>query len=166
MIRQTSGEHAMLLQCRRVYLRARHPFAFIFLIITLSSCGWFHETLEVDPTAINDARQIGTVVLHAKSEYTWENSTQIDEILVMDVGASDSKEAEIEAHSRLIQQGWTELNAEQVESRKGRHVIVSLDSLDGLEAYGATLQAEIEKAVQAASKEADTLVIVDLAPME
>ncbi len=84
----------------------------------------------------------------------------------MDVGASDSKEAEIEAHSRLIQQGWTELNAEQVESRKGRHVIVSLDSLDGLEAYGATLQAEIEKAVQAASKEADTLVIVDLAPME
>ncbi|MEU4227504.1 hypothetical protein AB0F17_24700 [Nonomuraea sp. NPDC026600] len=134
----------------------------------MCSCGtlWFHKTLEVDPAAINDARQIGAVVLHTKSEYTYKNSTQIDEILVMDVGASDFMEAEAEAHSRLIQQGWTDLGAHNVESRKWRYVIVSLDSLDGLDAYGATLQAEIEKAVQAASKEAGSLVIVDLAPME
>ncbi|MEU7746136.1 hypothetical protein [Nonomuraea sp. NPDC049158] len=157
----------MLFNHRRANSIARYLLAAILATTTLSACtALLHETSEIDPAAVNNARKIGTIVLHTKSEYTWENSTQIDEILVMDVGASDSKEAATEARARLIRQGWTELGADLVESRKWKHIIVSFDSLDGLDAYGAHLQAEIEDAVQAASMEADKLVIVDLAPME
>ncbi|GAA3529889.1 hypothetical protein GCM10022419_006050 [Nonomuraea rosea] len=157
----------MLFNRRRASSIARHLLAAILATTTISACTAFiHETLEVDSAAVDNARKIGAVVLHTKSEYTYKNSTQIDEILVMDVGASDSEEAAVEARARLLRQGWAELGAGLVESRKWRHIIVSFDSLDGLEAYGATLKAEIEGAVRAASMEADKLVIVDLAPME
>ncbi|WP_157594887.1 hypothetical protein [Streptosporangium amethystogenes] len=138
----------------------------LFALLMLSGCGvsWFHKTVEVDPAAVKAVRSVGRVVLQTPADFTWEGTTQIDEILVMDVGASNFEEARNMVYERLHQLGWSKLGRHNLESHKWKHIIVSFDSLNDLRSYGP-LQQKIESAVQVDSAKSTALVLVSLAPM-
>ncbi|MEV4378227.1 hypothetical protein [Streptosporangium sp. NPDC049644] len=143
-------------------------FALVVLsaLISLSGCGrlFFHETFKVDPAAVEEVRSVGRVVLQVQSDWTWEGSTQIDEILLMDVGSPTYEESRNIAYERLRQLGWAERANEVLESHKWGHIAISFDSLDGLDAYGP-LEQPLRDAALADQAVSSSLILVDLAPL-
>lgn len=135
-------------------------------ILSLSGCGHllFHETFEVDSAAVKEVRSVGRVVLQVQSDWTWRSSTQIDEILLMDVGASTYEESYGIAYERLRQLGWSARGNDGLESHKWGHIAISFDALDGLDAYGP-LEQPLQDAARDDSARSSSLIIVDLAPL-
>ncbi|MEV0996627.1 hypothetical protein [Nonomuraea sp. NPDC050202] len=143
-------------------------FALVALsaLVSLAGCGrlLFHETFKVDPAAVEEVRSVGRVVLQVQSDWTWEGSTQIDEILLMDVGSSTYEESCDIAYERLRQLGWSERGNDGLESHKWGHIAISFDSLDNLDAYGP-LEQPLWDAALADSATSSSLILVDLAPL-
>lgn len=144
----------------------RSALAALFALIMLSGCGnlWFHETFKVDGAAVKEVRSLGRVILQVQSDWTWKSTTQIDEILLMDVGASTFEASQDIAYKRLRQLGWSKHGNHSLESCKWGHVVVSFDSLDNLEAYGS-LEQPIWSAVRAGPAKPTALMLIVLAPL-
>lgn len=76
------------------------------ICLMVSGCGLFHVTLQADPAVIDNVRGIGKVLGETTTEGTWEGTTEIENILVVDVGSTSSKEALNKAFHLLGERGW------------------------------------------------------------
>ncbi|MEU8252044.1 hypothetical protein [Nonomuraea sp. NPDC048916] len=150
------------------YMATIIKFAVVALsaLLSLTGCGVLqpYEPLKVNPAAVEEVRSVGRVILQVQSDYTWEGSTQLDEVLLMDVGSSSYKESRKIVYKRLRQLGWSERGDDSLESRKWGHIAISFDSLDGLDSRGSLAQP-LRDAALADSAMFSSLILIDLAPL-
>jgi hypothetical protein len=153
-------------------IRPRHTgmsnkLVFITLCATLavSGCGLLHKTLEVDSAAVAEVRTIGKVVAQTKIEDTWKSTTQLDEFLLMDLGAVDYDAAHDKARDQLERLGWQSTHTidwTRMISTKWKHTVLKIDSFKRYESYGRPLEPQTEKALMAEPNRTNTYVILTL----
>ncbi|WP_157248724.1 hypothetical protein [Nonomuraea typhae] len=89
-------------------------------VVSTAGCGLFQVTFRAEAGAVREVSGIGRVVEKTFVDPIYRNTIQIDDILVMDVGASSHEEGMAVARDRLAKAGWVP----GVEREQG----ISLDS--------------------------------------
>ncbi|MBB2911730.1 hypothetical protein FHS43_003003 [Streptosporangium becharense] len=118
---------------------------------------------QADPAAVNDVRKIGEVLGEATSEGTWERVTEVENILVIDVGGDNSKEALGKAKHLLGKRGWREISQRSpkwliMESTVWKDVHLSINEFDPIKVE--TYPEEIGRAIERGKVESESLIFV------
>lgn len=76
-------------------------------LILASGCGsLFVTTIRVEEDAVDEVRSIGRIVAETTQDPIYRDTVQIDNILILDVGAPSFKRGVSIAESRLEKHGW------------------------------------------------------------
>lgn len=145
--------------------------ASLLVLLTISGCGtqWFPETLEADPDAISEVRNVGREMAHITTGLIYENTTQNIDILIFDVGASSFQDALYIARDRLLQRGWViEGRASNslimMESKKWEQTSVSIEPMKSLESYGITQEPQVAKILKDDPAKSAAYVVLAVTP--
>jgi hypothetical protein len=68
----------------------------------------FHTQLEVDPAAVREVSGVGAVIAQTTRELEYENTTQVNQVMIIDVGEEIFADALSLVQDRLQERGWTE----------------------------------------------------------
>ncbi|TYB62183.1 hypothetical protein FXF51_26030 [Nonomuraea sp. PA05] len=101
----------------------------------------------MDPAAVEEVRDIGTVFTRTMADPIYDNTIQVEDILIMDVGGSGVDEALDIARGRLAQRGWTVVGTSErllvMESAKWKGTTLQAAGVERFDSYGADREAEI-----------------------
>ncbi|MGW2215988.1 hypothetical protein ACWCSD_13455 [Nonomuraea sp. NPDC001684] len=88
--------------------RTRNALPALCLSAALTACGtqWFPHRLQADPAALAQVREIGRTVRQEQAELAHDGTIQVEDIVVLDLGAATFEEALRLAHDRLRRRGW------------------------------------------------------------
>ncbi|ACZ86076.1 hypothetical protein [Streptosporangium roseum] len=141
-------------------------------LLILCGCGaqiFPEKILEADPAAVSEVRGIGRVVTETTMELSYPGklfvrpAIQVENYVLMDVGASDFEKARATAHDRLQQRGWvTTGSGFHMESAKWEQTSLSIESFKDYESYGSPLEPQIEKKLKDDPARTDTYVMLQL----
>jgi hypothetical protein len=156
-------------------LIAKRLLAIGFILAAVSGCGtlWFFKSttvIKIDPAAVTDVRAIGRLVAQTTTDPYDQDTVQVVEILVLDVGASDFSEALTVARARLQQKGWNVSASGDIivtmESSRWKGTTTRLGRLEDLESFGAELPPEAKKALQTDTAKSSSYVLASLSTVE
>lgn len=88
--------------------RTRNALPALCLAAALTACGtqWFPHRLQADPAALAQVREIGRTVRQEQAELAYGGTIQVEDVVVLDLGAATFEEALRLAHDRLRLRGW------------------------------------------------------------
>ncbi|MEV4808083.1 hypothetical protein AB0K18_49555 [Nonomuraea sp. NPDC049421] len=142
----------------------------VCLALVTAGCAAFFlpEELKVDPAAVEEVHDIGTVFTRTMADPIYGNTIQLEDILIMDVGGSGVDEALDIARERLAQRGWKVVGASErllvMESAKWEGTTLQAAGVDRFESYGAERETEILKELETDPAKADKYLVVSLSP--
>ncbi|MEV6159370.1 hypothetical protein AB0L53_54460 [Nonomuraea sp. NPDC052129] len=153
----------------------RRLLVILLMLVAVSGCeaSWFSKNttvIKVDPAVIKEVRSLGRIVARTTADPIYERTVQVVEILVLDVGPSNFAEALSVARRRLEQHGWsvgsnTDVTVIMTSSR-WNGTTARLGRLEDIDALGAKLGPEVEKALQADSEKSSAYVVASLSAVE
>jgi hypothetical protein len=160
---------------RRASRALRIAAVLLSACLLVSGCGtrWFPDTLDADPGAISEVRDIGRKMAQTTKGYIYENTAQNMDTFILDVEASSFHEALNIAHRRLRQRGWVlpgrvdeVLNDDAIsmESEKWGRTSVRIESLKSFEKYDIPWDPQTAKALHANPVESATYVALTVIP--
>lgn len=87
----------------------RTAIATFCVLLLLSGCRseLFPREERVDPGVVRDVRSTVRVLAETKAEVTWDGLTLVREVLIIDVGSPDSRQALSKASGLLQERGWS-----------------------------------------------------------
>ncbi|MEV6040644.1 hypothetical protein AB0L65_56720 [Nonomuraea sp. NPDC052116] len=136
--------------------------------LTFTGCSRWEPVYEVAPDAVDDVRSIGEVVAHATNEWDLDRASQVNHVLLMDVGAASYEDARKTVLDRLRQRGWRGsgpgLASEVLESPHWEHVLLSVDPLEKLQDDGSDRLPAIVEALESRSEMLNRLAVVYMTP--
>ncbi|MDX3100002.1 hypothetical protein [Nonomuraea angiospora] len=137
--------------------------------ILTSGCGlWFQKTIRVEAGAVDEVQSIGRVIAQTQDDPRFENTIQVDDILILDVGAQSSEEGMRVAQSRLEQRGWIPAGEgptfKAMTSTRWKHTSLSLRSFMSDDSYGIEVRDLVDKEVSGDQTDRSKYVIVVIAP--
>ncbi|MFF3444602.1 hypothetical protein [Streptosporangium sp. NPDC002721] len=134
--------------------------------LVISGCGLLHTTLKVDPATVAEVRAIGKVIAHTTTSGTWEDTTQVDDFLLVDLGAVDYEAARNKARNQLQGIGWKTSGSGHLwihmKSTKWANTVLKIDSFENYEAHGEPLESKVEKALMTEPAKTQTYIILTL----
>ncbi|WP_156325598.1 hypothetical protein [Nonomuraea sp. SBT364] len=124
-----------------------------------------HETIEVAPEALREVSGIGTIMAQTIVDPIYENTVQVCNILIMDMGASSFEEAAIKARTRLEERGWVlsgkpNYSSISMESPKWEFTRLSIKRVHSITNHGA----DVGKAVTSNAPRSASYVLIDVTP--
>ncbi|WP_170991064.1 hypothetical protein [Herbidospora galbida] len=148
--------------------RSGRSAALLCAFLLVAACGteFFPITVRVDPDIVHDIRGIGKVLRETTDEATWENTTEISIVLVVDIGRPGPEGAVGTASGLLRKRGWEASvdghpHSMWMESRKWPDTEIMVS---GVEFYTSPpgLDPDAEKALRSAEAQTGSAGIVML----
>ncbi|MFI6509845.1 hypothetical protein ACIBCT_19760 [Streptosporangium sp. NPDC050855] len=128
---------------KQVVQVARPGMVVLCALLFLSGCRseLFPREERVDPGVVRDVRSIVKVLAETKDEVTWDGLTLVSEVLVIDVGSADSRQALSRASGLLQEHGWSIIDQQlpesvTMESSQREYVRLSLHGMEFVESVG------------------------------
>lgn len=142
--------------------------ALLCALLLLTGCRseLFPQELRVDPTVISDIRSIGKVLGETTIKDTWDGTTTITEILIIDVGTSDTQQALSKAVNILQKRKWT-VSAQRLpesvrmNSSEWKNIRLMIYGMDFFESSGES-DPQLKKLIKDAQAKSEAPVVLEL----
>ena len=135
------------------------------MMLLVAGCGsWFRKTIKVEVGAVNEVRSVGRVVAATTEDPMYEDTIQIDDVLLMDVGAASFELGMDHARKLLEQRGWTSTDERvdyvRMESTRWKDTSLTMQTYRKGDSYADSVQTRIEGNVYVKPADRNKYVLV------
>ncbi|MFI7700344.1 hypothetical protein [Nonomuraea sp. NPDC049480] len=135
------------------------------VLILVTECGsWFQGTIRADAGAVDEVRGIGRVVAQTTADPIYGDTIQIEDVLIMDVGAPSFEMAMDSARKLLERRGWTTMDKlvtyVSMKSTRWGGTSLTIDPFQKLASYSGSTQKRIAEKVHIEPTDQNKYILV------